>query len=263
LKLYPAVVCLALVFFVAGCTRAIMQVAGLDPDTIELIPPPVVSTIAYNKFIVHFPTFAEPLVKSAVMVIPTYEKTEQWIRSAEWAERVAVDYQTSVNDALGSNRSITEIRSLMFPSLTKNLNLFHAHGLKKAIIHKRMIADIVIERADDPRDWLNSKETALIIDLSSKNQVLYHVVSKGHVESVDGASLFPKHGEISDVEIYVDWVASILTKFEKAKPSPDNALPNPSSPIGDRLKRLKDLYDRKLITNQEYQMKKQTLIDQL
>lgn len=129
-----------------GCTRAVMSIAGIDPDTINIEPLKCYGVKDFQPILDNTEPLRGELRQKVIYIAPTDTQISEHTSTSPSTEKLALLYQETVYDRLGSMRSIEEMRSKIIPGLTCS-NRFAYQEFMHRIIRKRGIfGEIEVQR---------------------------------------------------------------------------------------------------------------------
>lgn len=199
----------------AGCTQAILKVAGVDPDEVNLTPAEQHSSNSYVGTIGKIKKLRQHIKDHGSIIIPTKGRVEEYLDKSGYLDRATKAYRDAVYDAIGSKRSISEIRKIVVPAAIHNTYMDVSFGLVEALKKRGLFKTLeVIETAEYPTSLFKREGTTIIADYSSNQGLLLRVISDGYRSSAAGSEVFKGRGTGANLKFtrFLGWVENTIKK---------------------------------------------------
>jgi hypothetical protein len=235
----------------SGCAKAVLEIAGMDPDEVEIGPAERHVRDTYKGTINRIDSLQEPLKSQGAIFIPSRRRVEEFLDKNGYLEQATIAYRDAVFEAIGSKRSISEIRAIVVPAAIHNTYMDISHGLVEALKARRLFGSLeVVEKAEYSSEIFNQNGTAIIIDYPENKGLMVHVISDGYRSSASGHKVFKGAATGANLKFtrFLGWVEGAIeestvaaTNEEKEfvsssvpiriSPAKKATSPNPNSPI--------------------------------
>ena len=219
---------------VSGCTRAVLKVAGVDPDEIVLRDADTNSMFSYDATIDKINSLKTPLKNHGIVVIPSEDRVREFLEKSGYIERATIAYRNEVYDAIGSKRSLSEIRPLIAPAAVHNVYADFSVGFVEALKKRGLFRSIeIVKTSEYPESMFAGSGTTLIADYSDNQSLILHVVSDGYKTSVAGSEAFKGGGTGANLKFdrFLRWVETTIRKSAAAAKSEKTEFVSSSNPV--------------------------------
>ncbi len=221
------VICILIgaLIFQSGCTRIILSATGIDPDSVNLNPLPILHEDHFQPLIDKIEPRAGQLWARAIYIKPSSKEIETFVKKNPSVAKVVIAYREEVERTLGSTRSIEEIESKVIPSMIRNVDAAWASYVPSVIKKRNIFNEFYVRQRNisgdvdmtigdfSPSDEKFSKNILIISpDLSNATEPLISMTINSQTITLSANKVWPPNPslsltqELNSAEVLLQWI---------------------------------------------------------